>query len=134
MEDKLLQKIATECGSNNVQVPLKVPEKIHALIEHNSKNSKAEFIRGLIYEKFLPELLKARLFSKSTDWLSKEDFENGGVVIFFSERINDLKEIIALANLALDETIKFQEKVQKAEIEFINGLSDKISKEVYKKD
>lgn len=131
MEDEILKKIIAEFGSNNVQVPLKVPAKLNALLEHKSNNKKAEYIRNLIYQDSLPELLKSRLYSKATEWLSKEDADGNGIVLNCKDRIKDLKEIIELATYAVEETVKFQDSVRKAEVEYLDEIRKRISKEVF---
>ncbi len=80
MEHETLKKIINEFGAINVQVPLKIPER-----------------------------LMSRLDSKATDWISKEDRDKE-IVFNCNEKIRDLKEIVELAEFSISQSQRFSEK------------------------
>lgn len=134
MDKELLKKISEECGSNSVQIPLKVPQKLDALIEHeislnaNEKIKKAEFIRRGLYLYFLPEILQARLYSKATDWVTKSDFEDKSPINFqIQKRIKDLEQIGEEVKTAIQLTRELDERVIQAEVDYLNELSRRLS-------
>lgn len=133
MKHETLKRIINEFGAINVQVPLKIPERLNVLVQKKSPNARAEYIRNLIYKDCMPEILMSRLDSKAIDWISKED-QNKEIVFNCSEKIKDLKEIIELAEFSISEIQKLQEELHAAEVEYLNKISERFEKkEVSKK-
>lgn len=132
MENEILNKIISECGSNTTQIPLKVNEKLDALIEANLvrdgvKIKKGQFVREILYAHFLPEILKSRLFAKATDWVRQEDLSGEACIkLNIQAKRNQLNEIIELAEIALKETDLFEEAIIQAETDYLNNLHKKL--------
>ena len=121
MDHQVLKKIVNEFGSINVQVPLKLPERLNALIQRKSLNTRAEYIRNLIYIDCMPEILMSRLEVAALDWLNKED-QSKPIIFDCNRRIEKLKEIIELAEFTIAETIELQNKIQSAQEDYLNKV------------
>lgn len=127
MNHEILKKIVSEFGSINVQVPLKLPERLNALIQKKSPNGRAEYIRNLIYKDCMPEILMSRLEANALDWISKEDHDKP-IVFDCNERIKKLKEIIELAEFTISQTIELQKNIQSAQNDYLNKIQKRIEK------
>ncbi len=127
MNNEILNKIISEFGSINVQVPLKLPERLNALIQEKSPNGRAEYIRNLIYKDCMPEILMSRLKANALDWISKED-QDKPIVFDCNERIKNLKEIIELAEFTISKTIELKTNIQTAQDDYLNKIRQRIEK------
>lgn len=125
MNQEILRKIISEFGSINVQVPLKLPARLNALIQKKSPNGRAEYIRNLIYKDCMPEILMSRLEANALGWISKED-HNKPIVFDGSEQIRKLKEIIELAEFTILQTIELQKNIQSAQDEYLKKIQERI--------
>lgn len=132
MDKKLLKQLTSEVGSCNMQVPLKINEFLDKLISCNLNRdginiTKAEFIREVLYIHFMPELLQARLYSKTANLFNQDALSTTGLITFnLKERKEQLHQIIKMAEIAVDETEKFEQKIINANAEYLEQIKKKL--------
>jgi len=128
MYKKLVNFIKNNMGSNTEQLSLRIPRGLQRLIKKKTKTLRMpipDYIRAIVVNDILPEILEFELKKVTCEWITKQGKDS--IEIHFDEKIKILKEIIAMASYAIEETEKLQEKFIDAEVEYMNNINSKIN-------
>lgn len=119
--------IKNNMGSNTEQLSLRIPRNLQKLLKKKARAlrlSIPDYIRAIMVNDILPEILNSELQKITCEWITKQGKDS--IEIHFGERIKKLKEITEIASCAIDETIKLQQKFIEAEVEYMNTINCKI--------
>ena len=114
--------------SNTQQLCFRLSKNLKKHLEKKAKSLRMpfpDFIRTVMLNSILPEFLETKLKTELCEWITKQG--KNSMEIHITKRINKLEEIANLANFAITETKKLQQKYIDIEVDYMNNINSKIS-------
>ena len=113
--------------SKSEQFSIRIPKDLKNILIKGSKSCRIPFpdyVRAIIVNSILPEILETKLKTELFEWITKQGKDS--MEIHIAKRIKKLKEIAELANFAITETEKLQQKFIDLEVDYMNNINSKI--------
>lgn len=110
---------------------LRFPAELEKILEAESKKDNVdvvELMRNIMILYCLPDILDSELKKEAMEWITTQGKDC--IEIHFGDKIAKLHKIKELADFAIEETEKIQQKFLAAEVEGLNNINNKISKEL----
>lgn len=114
--------------SNTEQFSMRIPNDLKKTLEKKAKLlrlSLPDYVRAIITNELLPEILESYLKQVACEWITKQGKDS--IEIHLGEKIKRLKTVIEIASYAIEETEKLQQKFINAEVEYMNNINSKMN-------
>ena len=126
MYKKLIKFIKNNMDSKSEQFSIRIPKDLKNILVKGSKTQRLplpDYVRAIIVNSILPEILDSELKKVTCEWVTKQDKDS--IEIHFGEKIKQLKEIVEIASYAIEETEKLQQKFIDIEVEYLNKINSR---------
>ena len=128
MYKKLIKFIKNNMDSKSEQFSIRIPKDLKKILIKGSKTQRLplpDYVRAIIVNSILPEILDSELKKVTCEWITKQGKDS--IEVHFDEKIKRLKEIVDIASYAIEETEKLQQKFLDDEVEYMNNINSKMN-------
>lgn len=126
MYKKLIKFIKNCMDSKSEQFSIRIPKDLKNILIKGSKSCRIplpDYVRAIVVNSILPEILETKLKAELCEWITKQGKDS--MEIHIAKRIKKLKEIAELANFAITETEKLQQKFIDLEVDYMNNINSR---------